>query len=60
MNFHPPKNVCLWGCEQPGLEGGVPAYSRALELGDPKGHFQPKPFCDSMIFNNWKWGNLSF
>ena len=52
MNFHPPKNVCLWGCEQPGLEGGVPAYSRALELGDPKGHFQPKPFCDSMIFNN--------
>jgi len=20
-----------WGCEQPGLEGGVPAYSRGLE-----------------------------
>ena len=23
-----------WGCEQPGLEGGVPSYSRGLELGD--------------------------
>jgi len=25
-----------WGCEQPGLEGGVPAYSRGLGLGDLK------------------------
>ena len=25
-----------WGCEQPGLEGGVPAYSRRLELHDLK------------------------
>ena len=37
-----------WGCEQPGLEGGVPAYSRGLELGDLKDPFQPKPFYDSM------------
>ena len=37
------------GCEQAGLEGGVPAYSRGLELDDPKGPFQAKPFCDSMI-----------
>ena len=37
-----------WGCEQPGLEGSVPAYSRGLELGDLKCPFQPKPFCDSM------------
>jgi len=38
-----------WGCEQPGLEGGVPAYSRGLELRDFKGLFQPKPFCDSIL-----------
>jgi len=38
-----------WGCEQPGLEGDVPAYSRGLELGDLKGLFQPKLFYDSMI-----------
>jgi len=40
-----------WDFEQPGLEGGVPAYSRGLELGDLKGPFQPKPkpFYDSMI-----------
>jgi len=31
-----------WGCEQPGLQGGVPAYSRGLELDDLKGPFQPK------------------
>ena len=36
-----------WGCEQPGLEGGVSAYSRGLELVDLKGPFQPKPFYDS-------------
>ena len=34
--------------ERPGLVGGVPAYSRGLELGDLKGPFKPKPFCDSM------------
>jgi len=28
-----------WGCEQPGLEGGVPAYSRGLERDDLKGPF---------------------
>ena len=43
------KQFFKWGFEQPGLEGGVPAYSRGLELDDLKGHFQPKPFCDSMI-----------
>jgi len=32
-----------WGCEQPALVGGVPAYSRGLELDDLKGPFQPKP-----------------
>ena len=37
------------GCEQPGLEGGVPSHSRGLELHDLKGPFQPKPFYDSMI-----------
>lgn len=36
-----------WGFEQPGLEGGVPAYSRELDLDDIKGLFQLKPFCDS-------------
>jgi len=29
--------------------GGVPAYSRGLEVGGLKGHFQPKTFYDSMI-----------
>ena len=28
-----------WGFEQPGLVGGVPAYSRGLELGDLEGSF---------------------
>ena len=37
-----------WGFGQPGLEGGVPAYSRELELNDLKGLFQLKPFYDSM------------
>ena len=37
------------GFKQPGLEGGVPAYSRVLELDDLKGPFQPKPFYDSVI-----------
>ena len=36
-----------WGSEQAVLEGGVPAYSRGLELDVPKGPFQPKPFYDS-------------
>ena len=35
------------GCEQPGLEGGVPAYNRGLELDDLKGPFQSKSFYDS-------------
>ena len=46
-----------WGCEQPGLKGGVPAYSRGLELSELKGPFQPKPFCDYMtsIANTEDW-----
>lgn len=35
-----------WGCEQPELEGGVPAYGRRSELQDLKGSFQPKMFYD--------------
>ena len=38
-----------WGCEQPGLVGGVPACSRGLELDDLRSPFQPEPFYDSMI-----------
>ena len=37
-----------WSFVQPGLEGGVPAYSRGLELHGLEGPFQPKPFYDSM------------
>ena len=37
------------GCEQRRLEGGDPAYSRGLKLGDLKGPFQPKPSYDSMF-----------
>jgi len=38
-----------WGFEQPGLEGGVPAYSRGLKRDDVlKGPFQSKPFYDSL------------
>ena len=38
-----------WGCEQPGVPGGVPAYSRGLEIDGLKGPFQSKPFHDSVI-----------
>jgi len=41
-----------WVFEQPGLEGGVPAYSRELELDHHKDPFQPKPFYDSMKILN--------
>ena len=40
-----------WGFEQPGVEGGVPAYSRGLERDDLKGPFQPKLFRNSMIYD---------
>ena len=42
------------GCEQPGLEGGIPAYSRVggVEVDGFKGLLQCKPFCDSMINKN--------
>ena len=36
-----------WGCEQPGLEGGVPAYSRGVGTHSLKCPFQPQPFYDS-------------
>ena len=36
-----------WGCEQPGLEGGVLAIARGWELHHLRSPFQPKPFCDS-------------
>ena len=39
------------GFEQPGVLGGVPAYSGGLELDDLKGPFQPKPFYDSVHIN---------
>ena len=34
-----------WDFEQLCLEGGVPTYSRGLELDDLKDPFEPKPFC---------------
>jgi len=37
------------GFEQSGIKGGVPPYSRGLELHDLKCPFQPKPFYDSVI-----------
>lgn len=38
----------VWGCEQPGVEGFVPAYSRGFELRDLHDPFQPKPLYDSV------------
>jgi len=42
-----------WGPGQPGLvlnvEVGGPACGGGLELDDPSGSFQPKPFYDSMF-----------
>ena len=38
-----------WGFEQPGLMGGVPAYSRGVEIDDLKGPSQQKQFYDSII-----------
>ena len=42
-----------WGPGQPGLvfdmEVGGPTCSRGLEIHDPQGPFQPRPFCDSVI-----------
>jgi len=41
-----------WGSGQPGLvldmEVDGPACSGGLELHDPWGPFQPRPFCDYM------------
>ena len=36
------------GSGQPGLVVGDPAHSRGLELDGHCGHFQPRPFSDSM------------
>ena len=42
-----------WGPGQPVLvlngEVGGPTCSRGLEIHDPQGPFQPRPFCDSVI-----------
>jgi len=38
-----------WGFEQSGLMGGVPAYSRGVELNGIKSPFQPKSFYDSKV-----------
>lgn len=43
------KQFFKWGFEQPALEGGVPADSTGLELGDLKSPFQPKPFYDDSM-----------
>ena len=48
----PPNWTCSRGCEQPGLEGGVPAYSRELGVDDLKNPFKPKPFCDVISKQN--------
>uniref|UniRef100_A0A8C3LJ42 threonine--tRNA ligase n=1 Tax=Chrysolophus pictus TaxID=9089 RepID=A0A8C3LJ42_CHRPC len=37
------------GSGQPDLMVGNPAHSKGLELGDPCGPFQPRPFYDSQI-----------
>ena len=49
-----------WGFEKPGLEGGVPAYSRGLELGDLKGPSQPKPFYDSLTWTDYNTSAVGF
>jgi len=38
-----------WGFEQPGLVGGVPAYSSRLGLHVLKGAIELKLFYDSLI-----------
>ena len=43
------QGQAAWGFEQPGLVGGVPAYSRGLELDDLKGPYQHKLFYDTII-----------
>ena len=49
-----------WGPGQPGLvldmEVGGPACGRRLELDDPWGPFQAKPFCDSVMTEENKVG----
>ena len=38
------------GSGQPGLVVGDPAHSRGLELDGHCGPFQPRPFCDSILY----------
>ena len=42
------KNRLDGALGSPDLEGGGPGCGRGLELDDPWGPFQPKPFYDSM------------
>lgn len=42
------KHSRPWDFEQAGLEGGVPAYARVLELDDLRDPSNPKPFYDSV------------
>ena len=44
--FKPVQVQAGWGCEQPGLEGGDPAYSRGLELRDLKGAWRKRIVTD--------------
>ena len=44
-----------WGCEQPGVGGGVPAHSRGLEVDEHCGPSQPRPFCDVIPWPCSSW-----
>jgi len=45
-----------WGFEQTGLVEDVPGMAGGLELDGLWGHFQPKPFYDSMILWSFRMG----
>jgi len=47
--FHHPGGAqgwAGWGFEYSDVVGGVPLYSKGMELDGLKAPFQPKPFCD--------------
>jgi len=47
--LHTETELCWAGwARQLGIVGGIPAHGWGLELGGPRGLFQPKPFCDSV------------
>lgn len=56
--LHTEAELCWAGwARQLGIVGGIPAHGWGLELGGPRGLFQPKPFCDSIILwsqNTWQ------